>query len=396
MEKTLQKVGNGQIEPTTSLRVAAVGDVALNGGYHQLAKQGGVGAVASAIAPLLDDSDLIIGNLEGPLTTHPPVGPLWRFCLHGHPAYAAELRAAGFHVVSLANNHMLDHGWVGAEETIRHLDEVGIGYVGLGKNLEEARRPLCVTVKGVRVAILACCDVSVLVPLYAGNNQPGVAPAYRSYILEDIANAKRENRIVIVCIHWGQEQVRYPTPKHRVLAREMISAGANLVIGHHPHVLQGTECVDGAAVAYSLGNFTFSEEEWIGANKKGETFSMSYRISESSRRTAVWRVSMDSQGQVTKETLNPVYLGRDLRPVLDSRPEAKREIDRNNKPLGRGGYVLYWGFHMIRSRLRAIVDQYGGSKEIWKRLRHVRPRHFRDLAQVLVREWHQFKGTESK
>jgi poly-gamma-glutamate capsule biosynthesis protein CapA/YwtB (metallophosphatase superfamily) len=396
LNKTGQQSVNAQIESTTSLRIAAVGDIALNGGYHQLAHQGRAGVVASAIAPLLAGCDLVIGNLEGPLTKHPPVGPPWRFCLHGDPAYASELRVAGFHAVSLANNHMLDHGWTGVEETIRHLEAADIRYFGVGKNLEEARRPLRVTVNGTRIAILAYCQVSVLMPLYAGKDQPGVAPAHRSYILEDIAQAKRENQIVIVCIHWGQEQVRYPTPKHRTLAREMISAGANLIIGHHPHVLQGIERVRGAAVAYSLGNFTFSEEEWAGANAKGEAFSMAYRISETSRRTGVWRVSMDSQGLVTEETLDPVYLARDLFPIPDSRAERRREIDRNRKTLSRPGYVLFWGFQMIGSRLRAILDQYGGAKEVGKRLLHIRPRHFRDLARTLLREWQQFKGTESK
>jgi hypothetical protein len=105
---------------------------------------------------------------------------------------------------------------------------------------------------------------------------------------------------------------------------------------------------------------------------------------------------MDSRGVVAQETLHPVYLGHDLLPVPDPRTDTESEINRSRKVLGRPGYVLFWGFEMIGSRIRAIVDQFGGAKEIGKRLRRIRPRHLRDVARVLVREWQQFKGTESK
>jgi hypothetical protein len=383
--------GNGSAHVST-LRIKAVGDVALNGAYHQLVDQGRIGSVTTALARLLSGADLVIGNLEGPLTTHPSLGPPSRFCLHGSPAYARELRASGFHVLSLANNHMLDNGWAGAEETLFHLDEAGIRYVGLGRNLEEARKPLCLTVRGVRVAILAYCDVSVLAPLYAGDDRPGVAPAHRSYILEDIGRASCENRVVIVCIHWGQEHVRYPSPKHRTLAREMIAAGASMIIGHHPHVLQGVESVGRGAVAYSLGNFTFSEQDWFGINEQGESFSLPYRINEASRGTAVWCVCFDECGVVVREELSPAYLGRDLLPIANSLEEAGLEIQHNRKILQRPGYALFWSFCMFVSRLNAIVDQFGGIQEIRKRLRRLRPRHIQDLRRILVREWQQFRG----
>jgi hypothetical protein len=396
LSKRGPQMGGVQKDALTDIRIVAVGDIALNGGYNQLARRGSAGTVASAIAPLLSGGDLIIGNLETPLTTHPRVGPPWRFCLHGDPGYASALRAAGFHVLSLANNHMMDHGWQGAEETIRCLKAAGILHVGAGRNLDEARKPAQLVVNRVRVAILAYCDVSVLLPIYADIQQSGVAPARRSYILEDVAKARRNNELVIVCMHWGQEYVRYPAPKYRRLAREMISAGANLIIGHHPHVLQGIECIDRAAVAYSLGNFTFSEEEWVATNEKGETFSMSFRINEISRRTAVWHVGINSRGLVTSEYLNPAYLGQDLCPVPDSRPEPKRAMDQNRKALVRPAYELFWTIQLIHSRVHAILDQFGGAKVIGKRLLRLRPRHFTDIKRVLIREWQQLRGSDSK
>jgi len=382
------------MEPRSTIRISAVGDIALNGRYNQIVNAGNLRALATSVAPLLAGSDIAVGNLEGPLTTRPSVGPAWCFTLRGHPAYAPILRDAGLNVLSLANNHMMDHGWEGLEDTCTHLRAAGIRYFGAGRSLREAREPLRITVRGLRIAFLAYCNVSVLSPIYADVDRPGVAPARRSYILADIAAAQRENNVVIVCMHWGQEHVRYPAPKHRRLAFEMIAAGANLIIGHHPHVLQGVERVAKGAVSYSLGNFVFSEEDWQGTNRKGEHFSMPYRLSESARRAAVWRVVMDGQGPVLDEHLVPTYLGPDLLPALDRRPECQTEIARNRKALSRRGYRLLWTIQMTRSRIRAILDQFRGNESIGRRLLHLRPRHLREMLQVLIREWEQLRGVE--
>ena len=95
----------------TTLQISFVGDIALNGGYEDLVRKGETGSLATALSPLLVESDLAIGNLEGPLTSCSSAGPPWRFGLHGNPAYAPILRSAGVNVVSLANNHAMDHGW---------------------------------------------------------------------------------------------------------------------------------------------------------------------------------------------------------------------------------------------------------------------------------------------
>ena len=374
-------------------RISFVGDIALNGRYEMLAREGKTRSLATKIELLTTGSDLTIGNLEGPLTTANSVGPPWRFSLRGSPEYAPVLRAAGFDVVSLANNHAMDYGWEGLAETLRHLQSVGIKYVGAGANIDEARKPLHVRVKGIRIAILAYCDVPTSSPLYAGENCPGVAPMRRAFILGDIAGARQKCDVIIVCMHWGQENIDSPAPKYRQIGREMIAAGANIIVGHHPHVLQGIERVGAGVIAYSLGNFTFSNEDWNGTNRLGEPFSAPYRLHETNRRSALWQVCIES-GEIAEEILTPVYLGNDLLPVADSRPERKTDLGRSNAALRTRPYNLAWPIRMIRSRLKVILEQLQLEHTFGKRLLKLRPRHIRDLVKLLVREWELFRGTE--
>jgi Bacterial capsule synthesis protein PGA_cap len=382
------------MENALKIRLSAVGDIALNGGYHQLSSTGNADALAATIHSLLGDTDIAIGNLEGPLTTRPAIVPPSHFTLRGGPVYARVLWEAGIRVVTLANNHMMDYGWEGVAETCTHLDAAGIRYVGVGRNLAEARKPLRLSVRGVRVAILAYCSVAIGARIYAEEHRPGVALGRPSDILEDIAATKPGSDVLIVCMHWGQEHVHYPAPKYRRLAREMVKAGANLVIGHHPHVLQGVERIGEAAVSYSLGNFTFSEERWRGTNSQGESFTMPFILSEPARKAAVWKVVMDGRGSLIEDALIPTYLKSDLLPMLDTRLERQGDIERYRRALSRPAYALFWMVQMIRCRIRAIKEQLSAEGGLRNRLRRIRPRHVRDMLRLVVREWQQLRGME--
>lgn len=377
-----------------TIRLAAVGDIALNAGYEDRARQNRGQEVFAGITPLFSGADLVIGNLEGALTERPSASPPWRHCLRGNPAYAPVLRAAGFHVLSLANNHMMDYGWPGVEDTIARVTSAGIGVVGAGKNLDEARRPALITVEDVRVAILAYCAVAVRNPLYATVDGPGVAPAQPSYIEEDVLKAKNQADFVVVCVHWGQEFVAYPTPRIRRLARKIISAGAGIIIGHHPHVLQGVEKVGNGLVAYSLGNFTFADERWEGADQAGNAFTMDMRISDASRRTALLKAEAGRDGGVVNYEVVPAYLGADLRVLPDSRPQRFEELRRSSRFLGAPAYPLFWLGAMLKSRGRAVKGQLAMGRSFWKRLHRLRPHHLREVFRILDREWEQFRGAK--
>jgi len=228
------------------LRIAAVGDVMLSGSYWDQARKNDTENLFKEVTPLLEDAQVAVGNLEGPLTEGAVSCPPWRFCLHGHPAYAQVLRKAGFGALSLANNHIMDCGWEAVEETIQLLSNAGVRSFGVGENLSAARAPLRLSLAGMNVAFLGYSDVPVDMPVYATKTRPGVLAANPELMIEDICSAKQDSDLVVISLHWGHEMLPCPTSRQRKLARQLISAGANLILGHHPHVLQGFEQMNGA------------------------------------------------------------------------------------------------------------------------------------------------------
>lgn len=376
------------------IRIAAVGDIALNGAYTQLARRPEMPGVLDGVASLLRNADLAIGNLEGALTERPSTGRSSRFCLRGHPRYASVLRAAGFHVLSLANNHILDFGWEATEETLNCLEAAGIHTVGVGRNLDAARKPIQLSVNGITISILAYCGVPTGLPIFATDQRPGVAPARAAFMIEDIAKARKNCDFLVVCLHWGQEYVGYPTPSQRRSARRLVSAGANLILGHHPHVLQGWENLSGGLVTYSLGNFAFAEEEWTCTDRDDNDFRVTYKLNDNSRRSAVLNVDITKGGNIVGQEVVPVYLGVDLRTICDSRPERVAELERSRAALTRPGYLFLWTIRMLRSRARAQADEVSQGSSIWKRLHRLRPRHIRDAVRLIAREWQHLRGVK--
>jgi poly-gamma-glutamate capsule biosynthesis protein CapA/YwtB (metallophosphatase superfamily) len=220
------------VPPTFTL--AFGGDVMLGRGVAQ--SLGGDWETAfSAVRPWLAETDLTFANLESPLTTAPQMSS--GYDLRATPAAVAALHVAGFDVVSLANNHALDAGEVGLAETVATLDAAGIAGV-VTQTTGDLRQ-------SVRYHLLAFDDSTV--PL-------DVEIAARS-----VAAAAAEADPVIVSVHWGGEYQAAPSPRQQLVAQALAHAGADLVIGHGPHVLQRVEWRGKTLVAYSLGNLLFDQ-----------------------------------------------------------------------------------------------------------------------------------------
>ena len=238
-------------EPLVEL--IAVGDVMLGRGVagepHPLA----------AVAPWLASADLALGNLECVVAEAGAARP-GPYRLRAPLSAVATLRAAGFDLLGLANNHTLDYGPQGLAETAARLQEAGITPVGAGADAAAAARSLIRDVGGVRLAFLAFNAVSDPEdrPQDSGWTRAGWDPAHA---LAAIATARAQADAVIVSIHWGYEYDLRPDPAQRDVAQAMVDAGAALVIGHHPHVVQGTDASRGSFVAYSLGNLLFDQEQ---------------------------------------------------------------------------------------------------------------------------------------
>ncbi len=202
-------------------------------------------------------ADISMVNLENPLTRRgKPADKLFTF--RTKPEYVHILQAAGIDIVTLANNHIYDYGAQGLYDTIRILDKGGIRHVGAGGTLPEARRPVVFRKKGLRLAYLAYYGLGRHSDSHpATEDSAGTALRNLNYIREDIQQIREQVDVVIINFHWGIEKENYPQPDQRAFAHAVIDAGADFIIGHHPHVLQGIEKYKGKLIAYSLGNFIF-------------------------------------------------------------------------------------------------------------------------------------------
>jgi len=239
------------------LVIAAVGDIMLDGSAREIMQEKGYDYAFDKMRPFLQKADIAFGNLEGPLTDRGEPTPDKKYLFRSPPAKVAEaLKTAGFDVVSLANNHSLDYGSVGLADTIAALDKVGVHHVGAGENLAVARQAAILQRNGLKVAFLA---YSLTFPeeFWATANRAGTVFGYREIVEGDIRAAKQKADIVIASFHWGQESKTELRPYQVALGHAAIDAGASLVIGHHPHILQSVERYRDGVILYSMGNFAF-------------------------------------------------------------------------------------------------------------------------------------------
>jgi poly-gamma-glutamate capsule biosynthesis protein CapA/YwtB (metallophosphatase superfamily) len=246
------------LQSTTADSAAVIlrfgGDVLL-AGYYESAMDDGPAQAFDGF-PALADADVAMVNLECPVTVHgAKVSKPFNFRMS--PRYLRVLSDAGIDIVSLANNHIYDYGKEGLFDTISYLDSVAIRHVGAGRDGEEAYRPVVCTLRGHTVAFLAYYGGGEAPG--AGRNSSGVARRELGRIVNAITSVRRDSgaTYVVVNLHWGTEKAEKPDASQRAFARALIDAGADAVIGHHPHVLQGIELYRSGVIVYSLGNFVF-------------------------------------------------------------------------------------------------------------------------------------------
>jgi len=245
------------IAVATEVRIAAVGDIMLGGTAEPEMQKFGYDYPFELAQSLLHQAQIVFGNLEGPLTEGGASETPKKYVFRSPPdKVAPALARAGFNIVSLANNHSLDYGPQGLEDTRAALEKVGIHGVGAGRNLAEARTPVYMVKDGVTVAFLA---YSLTFPeeFWAGPEKPGTAFGHELDVRADVAAARQKADIVVVSFHWGQEGKTELRDYQVQLAHAAIDAGASAVLGHHPHILQAVEHYQNGVILYSLGNFAF-------------------------------------------------------------------------------------------------------------------------------------------
>jgi hypothetical protein len=331
-----------------AMRLAAVGDIMLQ---HPIAE--------NPLHAVLREADIGFANLEVPLSDRgePADKPI---AFRANPDLASELPHLGLDVVSFANNHSLDYGISALLDTMAAVQEAGVAVVGAGSTLEQALSPRVITGGGVRTAFLAFCSTlpvgssatamrpgvapvrvrsSILADAPILEEQPGTSPYVRTELIEEdverardaIARAHHDADAVIVSIHWGVPPgwaapfQGVLTDYQQPLGHALVDAGADLVLGHHPHTLHGIEIYRGKFIAYSLGHFIFhslAEGKPIVLQRPGPPYRLEYirppEVSESAvfvfhAEDASWRAEVI-----------PCALNRDgeCEPVTGARAEA--------------------------------------------------------------------------
>ena len=256
--------GNGADEPEVpelvDVSLVFTGDVMLGNTVLGNYDRSGLDGILSAyLQNEMIGADITMINQEFPFSTRGTPMPDKTYTFRVDPSYVKVFREMGVDIVSLANNHALDYGTDALEDSFTTLDGAGIPYVGAGDSKERAEQAVFFESGGRTVGYLSASRVIPVVSWNIENNQPGLFCTYDSTALEAAIRRTREQcDYLVVYVHWGIERQDYPEQYQRTLAQAYIDAGADLVVGAHPHVPQGIEYYKGKPIVYSLGNFIFN------------------------------------------------------------------------------------------------------------------------------------------
>ncbi len=248
--------------PNPFVQLTAVGDIMLDRALGTQISAGNLNFPFAQVADTLRAADLTIGNMESALgNIGTPADKSYPF--RAPPAAAQSLAAAGFDIVSLANNHGMDYGPDALLQGIDLLQAANVAPVGAGVNAEAAHAPHIVTINRLTLAIFGYVNVPVEYLGFdtqtwtAAATSPGLAWAEPERIMQDLTAVSAKTDLIIVILHSGYEYVEAPSSPQTAAAHAAIDAGADLVIGHHAHILQGVEYYGDGVILYGLGNFAF-------------------------------------------------------------------------------------------------------------------------------------------
>jgi len=328
------------MDSNKSVTLFAVGDIMLGDTPNSYGF--GVGSYIEQEGPLfpfrlsaniLKRADLLFGNLEVVLSSfNRSCDPFEKIQLRGQPKAVDGLIYAGFDILSLANNHIMQHGRQALEETIETLRGGGIAVTGVEIKEQNVSNISILEKKGLTFGFLGYNfrpqQYFLNSPLYVDGD------VYR--IGRDIEQVRERADIIIVSVHWGDEFIHYPSPEQVKLGRQIIDSGAKVVLGHHPHIIQGIERYHGGVIAYSLGNFVF--DMW----------------QERLRKSMILCCGFSDTGEVTYDII-PVVINQSWQPEIVSSPQLevlKEEVLRLSLLTGNGVVDRDIYNHELKENLR--------------------------------------------
>lgn len=313
--------------------IAAVGDLMMSSWVIDKVDHYGVDFPFDSTRKLLKSADFAIANLEAPLTLTGRVVADKKFTFKVPPHFSSGIKNAGFDVVTLANNHMIDYGCEGLINTLKTLDSIGIAYSGGGVDRQAACAPVIVERNGKRIAFLGF-SFTYPIEFWANSRRCGTCHPSEQQLQALIEHSKANADLVVTSFHWGQEKRTTPKTYQTYFARKSIDFGADLVLGHHPHVLQGIEIYKGKLIAYSLGNYVFGS------------------LSHNSRTSIVLSVMLAPKGLIyarvfpidvynARVDFQPrLFYGTDHSKVIDELNEISAHLNNGQSIIDDRGFIL--------------------------------------------------------
>ncbi|MFH1550958.1 MAG: CapA family protein [Planctomycetota bacterium] len=308
------------------------------------------------VAGIRGECDAAFCNLETVLTEQRERAPHSQIHICTPPKNLGHLTGAeGFDAVSLANNHTLDYGAAGVGDTIASLDGAGIAHTGAGLSREESLGPALIEVKGAKIAFIG---------MALTGSMAGPETFVPSLDLEDarraIAMARQAGASIVICSpHWGAESAYFPSPEQQAFGRALIDAGADIVVGHHPHVVQGVEIYRGKYIFYSLGNFNFFQSSAKNQWRFGAALKLEFE-----------------NGSVSSYDMLPIRINDNYQPVpldAEKRERFREWLDELSSPLAAGISWQWWmrrvGRATYRRRLSGWVQSIALAKGLTQKLK---------------------------
>jgi len=372
------------------IRLISAGDISFQGRFSDNLSENPL----NDVGPFFRSADMVIANLESPFVDQ-SVDPVPGKCsLRGNKNWATILKQSGVGLVTLANNHMMDFGDQGLLSTIKALDDAGIIHVGAGRNRQAACSPIVIELSGKKMAFFGRSSVEVSSKCYAEDQSPGVAYLHEDELLDSIKEHRTTVDLIVVMLHWGIENYSYPSPSQRILAKKIIEAGADIILGHHPHVIQGEESIGNSLVSYSSGNFFFDEFVWSGLRSDGSETLYKLMLSRQNREGMMLHIDIhEDNGIKTRQTYTRINEDATISIDLDTK-RAKR-YQSLCKKLHFASYDFLWKVYSLKREwdLRFRNDMAFG--KIIKKFYKIRPRHFKEFALKIRRSTRISKGTST-
>jgi len=342
-------------QASEEVSLITVGDISYSRGVERIVKkEKNINYPFLKIQDYLKGADLVFGNLETPITQGPEI-PDFEMIFRSNPGTEKALKQAGFSILSLANNHTPNFGKKGLKDTFNFLENAGIEYVGAGQNEQEAYHPVYIEKKGMKFAFLAYNDPDVVPAYYeASTNRAGTAFMRQEKITKAVKEAREKADFVIVSMHSGTEYSDKANKSQISFAHAAIDAGADLIIGHHPHVVQPLEKYKRKYIFYSLGNFIFDQPQ-LEETKEGLAIKIYF-----------------AKNRINKISFLPVVMENLAQPRIANKNKADKILQRLNFSLASQD-VYSWdnSSNNFKKGIQRVIyndnDKNGGiiSKQEW-------------------------------